>query len=284
MTDYPDKPPESDFTEETPTSDATRPVTPSEMVDLGQTRRQTGTYRQMGDTGPSQPPKTIPPPDKTRTSTPTPGRVRATGQLPVVSPPSPPPYYPPAPVPTPRGRRERQVRQPRSKRDSGLYLPWWSLFIMLAFVGCMAFGALLVVNNLAGSPPPAGGLTPTIIVITATFTVGAPATQTPIPQPATLTATLPLPTIAPTGTLPPGNFAIGVTVQVVGVGPAGLNVRSSPGIAGAVSFLAQESEHYVIKDGPQTASGEEWWQIQDVNNPNRKGWAVRRYLTVAGTQ
>ncbi len=27
------------------------------------------------------------------------------------------------------------------------------------------------------------------------------------------------------------------------------------------------------------ASSDEWWLIQDVNDPNRQGWASRRYLT-----
>lgn len=284
MTDYPDRPPE-ELPEDTPTTDSTRPMTSMEAADLGQTRRQTGTYRPVTDpanTSPIPAARTVPPSASVQSPTPTPGHVRATGQMPAVSP---QPHYPP-PTDDPyeiRERHGRRVRGPRPKRESGLYLPWWSLLIMLAFVGCAAFGALFAVNQLGGEPPP-GGRTPTIVVITATFTAGAPATITPIPQPATLTPTAPLPTIPPTGTLPPGNFQIGTTVQVVGVGIAGLNVRSSPGTTAPISFLAQEGDTFVLKDGPQTASNEEWWQIQDTNNPNRKGWAVRRFLTVAGSQ
>src|SRR5437016_5898429 len=40
-------------------------------------------------------------------------------------------------------RPSRPMQSPRPRRDkasSGLYLPWWSLVIMLVFVGCAAFG------------------------------------------------------------------------------------------------------------------------------------------------
>ncbi len=195
-------------------------------------------------------------------------------------PPPPPIYSPPRPA---RGRRDKRAsalpREKPAKRDSGLYLPWWSLVIMLVFVGCAAVGALLVVNSI-GSNVVAGGETPIVVVITSTFTVGPPASPTPIPQPATLTPTAPLPTIPPTASLPPGNFAIGETVKVVGVGQNGLNVRSSPGLDATVKFRASDDERYVLKDGPQTASNEEWWFIQDPNDQNRGGWASRRFLTI----
>jgi hypothetical protein len=221
----------------------------------------------------------------------------------------PPPNYPPPPHVTPpvtpppyntynapdapraaRSKRERRPAPPPSavdKRGSGLYLPWWSLIIMLSFVGCAAIGALLIVNSIGGNTT-AGGQTPVVIVITSTFTVGAPATQTSIPQRPTETQPPPLPTIAATASLPPGNFAIGETVMVVGVGPQGLNVRISPGtdpVRSAVKFRASEDERFTLKDGPQTASSEEWWFIQDPVDSNRGGWASRRFLSaIAATK
>ena len=192
---------------------------------------------------------------------------------------TPPQYYPP------QSARPQRVKKPRpasaDKRDSGLYLPWWSLIIMLAFVGCAAIGALLVVNSIQNNVAP-GGQTPVVVVITSTFTVGPPATQTGIPQPPTLTPTAPLPTIAATASLPPGNFAIGEVVQVVGVGLTGLNVRNSPGTQSAVKFLGKEGDRFVLKDGPQTASNEEWWLIQDEKDSTRNGWASRRFLQAVG--
>src|SRR5260221_5833599 len=84
-------------------------------------------------------------------------------------PPVPPaaPYYPPreaAQARPVRGKRdnrpriERVASPQREKSRSGLYLPWWSLIIMLAFVGCAAIGALVVVSTLEGNAP-AGGQT-----------------------------------------------------------------------------------------------------------------------------
>ncbi len=192
-------------------------------------------------------------------------------------PPAPPVYGPQRVSRSKRGKPAPAL--PREKRDSGLYLPWWSLLIMLVFVGCAAVGALLVVDSI-GNKFAAGGETPVVIVITSTFTAGPPASPTSIPMPATITPTAPLPTIPPTASLPPGDFAVGETVKVVGVGLSGLNVRSSPGFSSTIKFRAFDDERYVLKDGPQTASSEEWWFIQDPKDDTRGGWASRRFLTV----
>jgi hypothetical protein len=153
------------------------------------------------------------------------------------------------------------------------------MLLMLVLVAGLAVGALAVVGNVGGQTAP-GGTTPIFIVITATFTIGPPASTTPIPQPPTLTAPPPLPTIPPSVTLPPGNFVVGATVQVIGTGTNGLNVRSGPSTQFTVKFLGQDGQKYTLIEGPQEADGEEWWHIQDPNNPNNDGWAVRRFLTV----
>jgi uncharacterized protein YraI len=80
--------------------------------------------------------------------------------------------------------------------------------------------------------------------------------------------------------LPAGEVKIGSVIQVVGVGGSGLNIRSGPGRQFNAKFLAQDGQQYTVKDGPQIASDEEWWLIQDLNNPNLNGWASRRFLTV----
>ena len=53
-----------------------------------------------------------------------------------------------------------------------------------------------------------------------------------------------------------------------------------PGKQFTAKFLAKDGEKYLIKEGPQTASDEEWWHISDPGNPNNDGWAARRFLTV----
>ncbi|GAB4547542.1 MAG: hypothetical protein OHK0023_09080 [Anaerolineae bacterium] len=203
-----------------------------------------------------------------------PRRIRQTQPL---RQPPPQPTLPPDRLPQSAPRRTPPpVAVTRSKRDSGLYLPWWSLVLMLVFVGAAAVGAWAVVDSVGGNAPP-GGATPLIVVVTATYTVGPPPTLTPLPQvqPPPI-----LPTIAPTPTLPPGDFRVGVNVKVVGVGVTGLNVRSGAGLGAELRFIAAEGAQFVVVAGPQQASGYEWWEIQSTENPTQRGWAVRNFLEV----
>jgi hypothetical protein len=174
--------------------------------------------------------------------------------------------------------------------ESGLYLPWWSLVIMVGVVGVVAFGLLFAFSELS-EPRTPGDQLPRVHVVTSQPTLsqdfsgegGAPSQPqfwpTPIPQ-AQASATVPLPTPIPSPSLPPGEFDIGVSVEVVGVDVNGLNVRSVPGYTGSRLFLAAEHEVFIIVDGPQGADDLEWWKIQDPNDPNRTGWAARNFLAV----
>jgi hypothetical protein len=188
--------------------------------------------------------------------------------------PPPPPIYEPAELPKAPARR--RLPQRPSKRESGWYLPWWSLLVLIAFVAAAAIGAWAVVDSVGGSAAP-GGQTPIVIVVTATFTVGPPPTLTPLPQVQPPTV-VPLPTVVPTATLPSGEFRPGVIVEVVGVGLNGLNIRAGAGIGATLLFVAPERTRFMIMSGPQNASGFEWWEVREVNAPNRTGWAVRNYL------
>lgn len=196
---------------------------------------------------------------------------------PMRQPPQAPPVMPPDQMRLPQTPARRRP-PPVDKRSSGLYLPWWSLVVMLIFVGAAAIGAWAVVDTLGGNVAP-GGSTPIVIVVTATPTAGPPPTFTPLPAIVPL-ASPALPTIAPTPTLPPGDFRVGAIVEVVGVGLTGLNVRSGPGLSAAVRFIAPEKARFVLKAGPQAASGVEWWELQDPNDLTRTGWASRQFLTV----
>ncbi len=186
-------------------------------------------------------------------------------------------------------RHTRRRATPPS--ESGLYLPWWSLVVMVGVVGALALGILLAVTTLV-QPAALGDQTPQVRVVTAQPTLsqdfsasagqaaappGAAAWPTPIPQ-LQPTATLPLPTPVPSPTLPPGNFAVGVTVRVVGVETSGLNVRAAPGLEAQVRFQALEGETLVVTEGPQQVDGFEWWRLEAPDDPNRFGWAVRNYL------
>lgn len=183
----------------------------------------------------------------------------------------------PPPPPPRRAEANPRRKNGKNKSESGWYLPWWSLIVLLVFVGGAAIGAWAVFDSVGGNTPP-GGQTPIVVVVTATYTAGPPPTLTPLPQVQATDAPA-LPTIVVTATLPPGDFRAGVTVQVVGVGVTGLNIRRGPGINADILFVAAENSRWVIKSGPQNASGVEWWEVQDPNNPSLGGWASRNYLS-----
>jgi hypothetical protein len=196
----------------------------------------------------------------------------------------PPQGYPP-PAASARRRRAARTAPPS---ENGLYLPWWSLVLLVGTVGAVAFGLMLAFSILA-EPQTPGDQPPRVQVVTSQPTLSQdfaaenpPAGQaqfwpTPIPQ-AQPTATVALPTPRASQTLPPGEFEIGATVQVVGVETSGLNVRSTPGLTGDPLFLAAENEVFAIVGGPQNANDLEWWKIQDPEDPDRTGWAARNFL------
>jgi len=192
--------------------------------------------------------------------------------------------------PPPPRRAPRRAPPPS---ESGLYLPWWSLVIMVVVVGVAAFGLLFAFTELS-QPQTPGDQLPRVLVVTSPPTLSQdfaasdeqPASEqqsdfwpTAIPQ-VQPSATVPLPTPVSSPTLPPGNFSIGVRVQVVGVDVNGLNVRSSPGISGTPRFLAREGDEFIIVDGPQNSDGYEWWRLEDPDDPARFGWAARNFMTV----
>jgi hypothetical protein len=158
---------------------------------------------------------------------------------------------------------------------------------MVVTVGVVALGLLFTIGGLI-EPQTPGNQTPRVQVVTSQptlsqdFAAGGASQNTyptSIPQ-ALPTPTVPLPTPVPSPSLPPGEFAIGASITVVGVGTSGLNIRDTPGLEGAPRFLAYDEETFVLVDGPQTADDLEWWRIEDPNDANRYGWAARNFLTV----
>jgi hypothetical protein len=196
----------------------------------------------------------------------------------------PPPYSAPVQQPYPPPRRAPR-RQPVPVSESPLYLPWWSLLVMVALVGAAAFALMFVFTQLS-EPQVPGNQLPRVQLITEQPTLSqefAAGADQPAYWPTALpqlypSATVPLPTPIPSPSLPPGRFGIGVAVQVVGVGSSGLNMRSEPGLEGTPRFLAAEEAVFVIVDGPQTVDDLEWWRLEDPNDSSRFGWAARNYL------
>ena len=221
------------------------------------------------------------------------------------TPPAPPPQSRYAPSGQPPAQRSRQMpptQQPapyrgsspkhgraRSRRNSGFYLPLWSLVLMFIIVLGIAGGIIFAIINMRGedAPEPA----PVVILSTAVPTQrpqsfpASPATATLPPEVDTLQSPVaPLvlsgPTLATAVISPtPRPIAIGETVIVSDVGVQELNVRDSAGVIDTtIIFRAPEGTQFTVVDGPRQGDGLTWWQIQDPFDPNRRGWAASNYL------
>lgn len=207
--------------------------------------------------------------------------------------PPPPPSVPPAT--TRRGQRPRP-----SKRDSGLYLPWWSLLILILIAGAASFGLLAFVLSVGGDPL---GDQPAQVVITTnefepTLQPVFNTTSGELPSNAIIITVTPggvptgeivaptqVPLADPTETLLPGvgsGCPVNVLVVVVGTGVDGLLLRSEPRQADNVVARALDGEQYRIVSGPETSTGVggdviEWCEIEGVD-ADRSGWAARQFL------
>lgn len=214
----------------------------------------------------------------------------ATGSLrpPMATPPSsaPPRYEAPPAYPPPRYGPKPGTPPPptrgghRAPRDSGLYLPWWSLLILIVFVGAAAFGLVVVVANLSGAA--LLEQTPQVVIVTGQLQPtpvqqnAAPPTAITSPQP---TPAPNLPTAAPSRTPLPGDCLLNDEMIVYGTGGVGLNLRDEPG--GEVAFIAKEGERVLVIDGPQFFNGKEWCQVRSTGQSSAFGWAVMDFLIAA---
>lgn len=216
-----------------------------------------------------------------------------------------PPAAPPPPGPSRYTGPQRPVEAapmrrvstaPRSKKDSGLYLPWWSLVVLILVVGGGAILLLAMVLN-AGENFILGDQTPQVIVVTNALTgnvVGQPTTNTTgqtfttpgsVPPTAQLINTS-VPTAQPTQTGIPGvttGCPLGAIVEVVGTAPTGLSIRNEPQQGNNILSVAPDGEQFTIVGGPQTSvavdgTSLEFCQVEGITNPDRAGWAARQYL------
>jgi hypothetical protein len=183
----------------------------------------------------------------------------------------------------------KRADRPRERSKSGLYLPAWSVLLMLGTVFVVAFGIIALVIALGGGAEPGGS--PRIIIITAvpSDTPLAPVTEPTsggIVLPNQNTGDLAVPDFPLEGpTLPPIvlsptplSIVVGSTVVVNAEG--GLNVRSDAGLDNSVICNADNGSTFTIADGPMQANGLTWWQVRDTSDPNCFGWAAADYLDV----
>ena len=180
----------------------------------------------------------------------------------------------------------RKSKRKRGEARGGLYLPLWSLVVMLLIVFSIAGGIIFLVLYLGGPTNVTGG-EPRIIIITAETsptperpqvsqtTPTAPVIEGVQPIPATLA--LEGPTLVPTATYTPTPLviAVGGRVQVVGVG--GVNVRIAPGINQTPVLVGNAGNTFNVIGGPEEADGLIWWQVQAADG--RSGWAAENDRT-----
>lgn len=234
-------------------------------------------------------------------------------------------YPPPPPMPEPRrstgayppSHVQRTpssdvVRKRRPRRDNALYLPAWSVILMIIVVVGIAGGVIALVAMLGGNNAPPSD--PVFVIVTAEPTAIAqagatespadsaePLTQanenpgaTPAPdslgsiggQSATTAFSGPLPTFALEGpTLPPvilspTPLTINVGVNVIVQAADGLNIRERPGLTGTILFRADDQTVFSVVGGPEAVDSITWWRVQDPIDPSRSGWAAADYLQV----
>jgi hypothetical protein len=187
---------------------------------------------------------------------------------------------------TPRPRRQKS-----SASESGLYLPWWSLALMLLAVLVVSFGLVGIVYLLRNSEGIFAEPTPIIRIITAIptdvpqaaqATVGAPSTQIIAGGTSPSNLALTGPTLAPVQLTPtPVAITLNSLVAVQGVDDDQLNIRDTAAVIGStVLFRADEGEQFRVVEGPLQGDGFTWWRIQDPTDSSRSGWAVANFLAV----
>jgi hypothetical protein len=189
--------------------------------------------------------------------------------------------------PPPRAERARK-RKPNDRSQSALYLPAWSVGLMLLLVFGIVGAIVTLVMTLGGQNAPGGE--PIIVIITAEPSATPAADVTTEPTVANIeplpsfqgplpTFGLEGPTLVPVVMTPtPVAITVGATV-IVNVD--GLNVRSAAGTGNEVVTFANSGDRFVVTGGPQQASSLTWWQIQSADDASLSGWAAADYLDVA---
>jgi hypothetical protein len=170
-------------------------------------------------------------------------------------------------------------RNPKPKPDrqrSGLYLPLWSVVLMVLVVLVIAGSIVFLVIQLGG-PTDLSSSEPRIVIITAEASLQSNALVTPTAvdlitrQPAQ-TITLSGPTLAPTVTFTPTPAVIAIGGTVVVVGQGGVNVRSGPSRSESVVAVANQGDTFSVIGGPEEADGLTFWQLRSEDGVS--GWAA----------
>lgn len=154
--------------------------------------------------------------------------------------------------------------------------PYLGLLGAVLFACCLSMGMIALArreHSLSTS------FYPTAIV----EVIPAP-TLTPSLQPTSSPAPADGMTQSPNGDLSAGLIRPGDSVQIYGTQGDGLRLRAEPGLEGEILFLAYEGEIFLVKDGPEEASGYIWWYLVAPYDENVRGWAVENFLKALESQ
>jgi hypothetical protein len=156
-------------------------------------------------------------------------------------------------------------------------LPWWSLVILILFVGGAALGLMLLAINLSGAS--LNDQAPQVIVVTGQLQPTTAGQQAGPPTAiATFQPTLApnVPTAAASRTPLPGGCLLNQEVIVFGTGGVGLYLRDEP--RGEVAFIAREGDRMLVIDGPVFFDGIDWCQVRSTSQTSSFGWAALEFL------
>ena len=159
------------------------------------------------------------------------------------------------------------TEQPRKRTIKSIFNP-----ITLVTTVILVFGLVLiavVILFLGRNPAPSMSALPEMTLIPApTLTQKAiDPTRTPTPTPTSIYF------------LPEGVIGVGIYVQVIGTGGAGLRMRGEPGLNSTINFSALDSEVFLVIDGPVSSDGYTWWHLEAPYDQNRNGWSAADFLT-----
>lgn len=148
------------------------------------------------------------------------------------------------------------------------YLNRWVMIGTLGFAGILLLITLIVIGWTSPRFSPDVGF--------------APADLTMIPAP----THTPNVTVAPTNdplitpTLDSTSINVNGYVQITGTEGEGLRIRSAPGLNTETVFRGEETEVFVVRDGPQSADGYTWWYLVAPYDETRAGWGAADFLAV----
>lgn len=150
-----------------------------------------------------------------------------------------------------------------------IFSPW-------VLLGAVLIAALLI-GGVVGllfvlEPAPDQEIPPPVVVVIPAPTSTLPGVALPTGTPA-LTPTVP-------ASPQPGVITLGATVEIVGTGGEGLNLRNLPGLNSNIQYLGFESEVFLVSDGPQEIDGLTWWYLVGFFDESRNGWAASNFLQV----